>query len=110
MDTTISIEHLAKELESILCSENKGHRKYAKAWLSHEDFGGLYDAEKYILNIQAEHRIESCFDETRNIITLLHKKLDPVSLSLIWRVVVYNAFERPHCWIEDFELKMNTAC
>jgi hypothetical protein len=101
MVTTISIEDLAKKLKDIFCAENKASKKYSEIWLSNVDFGGLYQTDKVVVNVKAEHKIESCNEEIKYIVTVLFKQLSKEELSLIWRVDVYNSFEEIHCQSED---------
>ena len=101
MVTTISIEELKNKLKNIFCEENKANRKYSEIWLTDADFGGLYQSDKLVLNVKAEHYIESCNEEIKYIITHLFKQLSKVDLAYIWRVDVYNSDEQIHCQSED---------
>ncbi len=101
MVADISIKDLKKKLNSIFCKENKNGHKYASVWLSDADFGGLYNSEKFVVNIKTEHQIDSCNDEIKYIITVLFKELNNVERSAIWRVDVYNSFEEIHCQSDD---------
>lgn len=101
MVATISIEDLAKKLKDIFCIENKTNRKYSEVWLSDVDFGGLYQTDKVVVNVKAEHNIDSCNEEIKYIINVLFKQLSQEEMSLIWRVDVYNASEEFHCQTED---------
>ena len=92
MDT----QALIKTLYQIFCELNRKEKKYSEVWLSDADFGGLYYSGQYVLNIKAEHQIESCSDEISYIIDLLDKKAHN-ELKLLWRVDVYNANEEIHC-------------
>lgn len=101
MVTTISIEDLAKKLKDIFCAENKTNKKCSEIWLSDVDFGGLYQTDKVVVNVKAEHKIDSCNEEIKYIVTVLFKQLSREELTLIWRVDVYNSFEEMHCQSED---------
>lgn len=101
MVETISIEDVAKKLKDIFCTENKSNKKYSEIWLSDVNFGGLYQPNKVIVNVKAEHEIESCNEEIKYIVTVLFKQLLAEELSIIWRVVVYNSFEEFHCQSDD---------
>lgn len=101
MVTTIYIEDLKKKLKDIFCVENKANRKYAEIWLSDVDFGGLYQSDKFVVNVKAEHPIASCNEEIKHIVTHLFKQLSKEELSFIWRVDVYNSDEQMHCQSED---------
>ena len=101
MVNTISIDDLKKKLKDIFCNENKTSHKYAEVWLSDVDFGGLYQTDKFVVNVKAEHKISSCNEEIKYIITDLFKQLSKEELSLIWRVDVYNSFEQIHCQSDD---------
>jgi len=101
MVVTISIEDLRKKLKDIFCKENKGTNKYSTVWLSDADFGGLYQSDKFVVNVKAEHEIDSCNEEIKYIITNLFKQLSKEELSAIWRVDVYNSFEEIHCQSDD---------
>ncbi len=101
MVETISIEDLKTKLKDIFCAENKAQKKYAHIWLSDVDFGGLYQSEKFVLNVKAEHQIMSCNEEIKYIITNLFKQLTKEDRSFIWRVDVYNSHEQIHCQSED---------
>ncbi len=93
----ISIDGLAKKLKDVFCLENKNSKKYSEVWLSDVDFGGLYQSDKVVVNVKAEHKVESCNDEIKYIVTVLFKQLSKKESSLIWRVDVYNSFEEIHC-------------
>nr|MBA2406658.1 hypothetical protein [Chitinophagales bacterium] len=75
MVETISLEDLAKKLKNLFCAENKANRKYSEVWLSDVDFGGLYETDKVVVNVKAEHEIESCNEEIKYIVTVLFKQL-----------------------------------
>ncbi len=92
MDTKTII----KKLNEIFCEYNRSEKKYSEVWLSDVDFGGLYNSGQYVLNIKAEHNIQSCSDEIKYIISMLDEKAKE-ELKYIWRVVVYNAYEQVHC-------------
>jgi hypothetical protein len=102
MVETISIEVLAEKLKDIFCAENKTSKKYSEIWLSDVDFGGLYQTDKVVVNVRAEHEIDSCNEEIKYIVTVLFKQLSKEELSFIWRVDVYNSFEEIHCQSDDF--------
>ena len=101
MVVAISIEDLKKKLNDIFCKENRGKNKYSKVWLSEADFGGLYQSDKFIVNVKAEQEIDSCNEEIKYIVTNLFKQLSKEELSSIWRVEVYNSFEEIHCQSDD---------
>jgi hypothetical protein len=101
MVTTISIEDLKKKLKDIFCAENKTNRKYSEIWLSDVDFGGLYQSDKFVVNVKSEYQIASCNEEIKHIVTNLFKQLSKEELSFIWRVDVYNSDEQFHCQSED---------
>jgi hypothetical protein len=97
----VTTESLEDVLKNVFCTENKENKKYAEVWLSEADFGGLYQSNKFVLNVKAEHQIESCNSEIRYVTTQLFKKLSKEDWSLIWRVDVYNADEQIHCQSGD---------
>jgi len=101
MVIAISIEELAKKLKDIFCAENKASKKYSEIWLSDVDFGGLYQTDKVVVNVKADHDVESCNEEIKYIVTVLFKKLSKEELALIWRVDVYNSSEEIHCQSDD---------
>lgn len=101
MVNTISIEALQKKLKDIFCKENKTSDKYSQVWLSDVDFGGLYQSDKFVVNVKAEHEILSCNEEIKYIVKVLFKQLSQQELSMIWRVNVYNSFEEIHCKSDD---------
>ncbi len=94
---------LIKILHDIFCENNKTGKKYVEVWLQEEDFGGLYNSGKFVLCLKAEHEIDSCLDETEEIINLLSQKA-PKELEYIWRVTIFDMDERIHC--ESEELKV----
>ena len=91
---------LINNLNNIFCELKKEGRVYSKVWLDPVDFGGLYNDEKYILNVKALHKIETCGEEIDFIIYLLDKKAKE-ELSYIWRVSVYHENENTFCQSED---------
>lgn len=101
MVTTISIEDLKKTLKAIFCAENKSNKKYAEVWLSEVDFGGLYQSDKFVVNVKAVHTIHSINAEIKYIVTNFFKQLTKEELSFIWRVDVFQAEEQVHRQIED---------
>jgi hypothetical protein len=101
MVTTISIDDFKKKLKDIFGIENKANRKYSEVWLSDVDFGGLYQSDKFVVNVKAEHQIASCNEEIKHIVTNLFRQLSQDELSFIWRVDVYNSNEQIHCQSED---------
>ncbi len=103
MVTAISIEDLKKKLKDIFCAENKANKKYAEVWLSDVDFGGLYQSDKFVVNInvKADYQIQSSNEEIKHVITNLFKQLSKNELPYIWRVDVYNSDEQIHCQSED---------
>ena len=101
MVETISIEDLILKLKDIFCAENKVRKKYAEVWLSDVDFGGLYNSDKFVVNVKAQHHILSCNEEIKYIVTQLFKQLSIEERTLIWRVDVYNSNEQLHCQSSD---------
>lgn len=111
MVATISINDLAKRLKHLFCAENRANKKYSEVWLTNVDFGGLYDFDKYVVNVRAGHEIESCNQEIKYIFTDLFKQLTKDELAQIWRVEVYNSFEQMHCQSEDLPIfSLKEAC
>lgn len=96
-----NIEDLSKNLKDIFCAENQRQKKYSKVWLTEESFGGLYGSEKYVVNVKADHNIDSCNDEIKFIIKDLFKSLPKDEFSMIWRVIVYNSSDEIHCESDD---------
>lgn len=101
MVKTISLDLLKRKLKDIFCNENKATKKYSSVWLTEADFGGLYQSNKYVVNVKAEREISSCNDEIKHIVTDLFKQLAKDELALIWKVVVYNSYEEIHCESDD---------
>jgi hypothetical protein len=65
------------------------------------DFGGLYHSKKYILNVKADHQMENCSTEIKDVLHLLDKEAKE-ELKYIWRVAVHHANEDVYCesnWI-----------
>ena len=91
---------LIKKLNSLFCTLHKEGKKYTEVWLSDVDFGDLYQSDKYILNVKAEHVIDSCNDEIKEILRILDKSVKE-ELQYIWRVAVYDASESIHCVGEE---------
>lgn len=101
MVSTISVGDLKKKLKDIFCNENKASNKYALVWLSEVDFGGLYYADKFVVNVKAEHEIPSCNEEIKYIAAVLFRQLSKEERLQIWRVNVYNSFEEIRCERDD---------
>lgn len=111
MVVTISIEDLKKTLNDIFCKENRSKNKYSKVWLSGADFGGLYQSDKFVVNVKAEQEIASYNEEIKYIVTNLFKQLSKEELSAIWRVEVYNSFDEIHWQSDDILVYSNAdAC
>lgn len=101
MVRTISIDDFKKKLKYVFCNENKTTHKYSEIWLSEVDFGGLYQTDKFVVNVKTEHEISSCNEEIKYIVTHLFELLTKDERSMIWRVDVYNSFEEIHSNSED---------
>lgn len=86
---------LVEQIRAILCDMNKPYRKYATVWLSFND--DLTGRERYVLNVKAEHLIESCFDELDSIFDTLREKMGATFVRTISRIAVYNANDQIHC-------------
>lgn len=95
------IVEFRNRLHSVFCESNKAEKKYSEVWLSDADFSGLYNSGKFIVNVKAEHEIDSCNDEIKHVVAMLYDKLNKEDISLVWRVVVFNSFEMPHCASDD---------
>lgn len=92
---------LVKKLKNLFCHLNKEDKKYIEVWLSDVNFGGLYQpADKYVLNVKAEHVLGRCTDEISQIIDILDEYAKD-ELQHIWRVAVYDATENIHCVSDD---------
>jgi hypothetical protein len=101
---------LIKNLNNLFCNLNKQGRKYSEVWLTDLDFGGLYQSGKYILNVKAHHKIDSCSDEIREILGILEKEVHS-ELQYIWSVTVYDANDQIHCISSDsLVFEEGTAC
>jgi hypothetical protein len=98
MDTKILIGKLNK----VFCESNKADKKYSEVWLEEVDFGGLYYSDKFTLNVKAEHQIDNCSGEIRDIIKMLNESCKD-ELKHIWSVNVFNANEEIHCF-EQFKV------
>ena len=89
-------EIIKKKLNSLFCDINKTGNKYAEVWLSDVDFGELYQSDKYVLNVKAEHLIENCKDEIDEILELLNEKAKE-ELQSIWQVRIFDSEDEVHC-------------
>jgi hypothetical protein len=88
---------------------NKPSRKYSTVCLSHND--DLIGRERYVLNVKAEHIIESCFEELDSIFDMLYDRLESESLQKISRIAVYNSNDEIHCESEDIAIiEEDSAC
>ncbi len=54
-----------------------------------------------MVNVKAEHEVDSCNDEIKYIMSRLFANLTKDELSFIWRVDVYNSFELIHCQSDE---------
>ena len=99
MDTKL----LIKKLNEVFCNNNKTGKKYSEVWLSEVDLGGLYDNGKFVLCLKAEHEIDSCYDETTDILNLLNQQAKE-ELEYIWTVRVYNTQDQVHCESSDLKV------
>lgn len=94
---------LIANLNKSFCDLNKKDKKYMCVWLSDEDFGGLYNSGKYVLNVQAAHEIGECSSEIKFIIDYL-SQVAKEELKEIIQVSVYDDEMDIHCAIEIKEL------
>ncbi len=101
-------ETIRIKLNSLFCDINKQGKKYAEVWLSDIDFGDLYKADKYILNVKAEHVIDSCKDEIDEILELLNKKANE-ELQSIWQVRIFDTTDEVHCASDEILIYSDTA-
>ena len=99
MDTKL----LVKKLNEVFCNYNKTDKKYSEVWLSEVDLGGLYNNGKFVLCLKAEHDIDSCYDETLEILNLLNDKAKE-ELEYIWTVQVYDMDDEIHCESSDLKI------
>lgn len=90
---------LVDEIKVILCDMNKPSRRYSTVWLSLND--DLTGREKYILNVKAEHMIESCLGELDTIFDILYDKMGVKFTHNISRIAVYNSNDQIHCYSGD---------
>jgi hypothetical protein len=79
---------------------NTEESKYAKVWLTKNDFGGLYDSGLFVLHVRTELRTNNYCDEIAFIINQLNNEL-PKVLEKIWRVAVYNPQEHWNDYYND---------
>jgi hypothetical protein len=101
---------LIKTLHDVFCDNNKTGKKYVQVWLEEENFDGLYESGKYVLCLKAEHEIDSCLDETQEVINLLSEKT-PKELESIWRVTIFDMEDNIHCETDDLlVLDENNSC
>ncbi len=91
---------LIKNLHQLFCNENKADKKYSRVWLSDVDFGGMYHTDRYVLNVMAEHEIDNCNDEIKEVLNILNEKAKE-ELEFIWRVEVYHSNDQYSCKSED---------
>jgi len=81
---------LIKNLHQLFCDEHRSEKKYSKVWLSDVDFGGLYQSNKYVLNVLAEHDVDNCNSEIIEVLDLLQDKAK-AELEYIQRVIVHHS-------------------
>jgi hypothetical protein len=73
---------LIKRLNHLFCDLNRAGKKYTEVWLSDVDFGDLYRADKYILNVKAEHAIDACRRDQGNLAHFRSKRPGGVTIHL----------------------------
>jgi len=91
---------LITKLHDVFCDKNKEGKKYVQVWLEEENFDGLYKSGKYALCLKAQHDIDSCLDETEDILNLLSEKAKD-ELEFIWRVIIFDMEDNIHCETEE---------
>lgn len=91
---------LIVNLNTVFCALSKGGKKYSEVWLTEVDFGGLYMSNKYTLNIKADHEIDNCSDEIKEIVFLLYDKAKK-EYEYIFEVIVYDSRNDIHCQTTD---------
>jgi hypothetical protein len=107
MDKRTTIKN---KLNSIFCDLSKGDKKYSEVWLSDVDFGELYQSDKYVLNVKAEHSIDSCKDEIDEILDLLNEKANE-ELQSIWQVRIFDSSDEVHCASDEILIySEETSC
>lgn len=98
---------LITNLNRVFCDLNKKDKKYTCVWLADEDFGGLYNSGKYVLNVQASHDIGECSSEIKFIIDYL-SAVAKEELKEIVQVSVYDDEMDIHCIMDIKDLLVFT--
>lgn len=65
--------------------------------------GGYNNNGKFVLCLKAEHEIDSCYDETTDILNLLNEKAKE-ELEYIWTVQVYDMDDEIYCESSDLKV------
>ncbi len=69
--------------------------------VSEVDLGELYQNDKFVVNVKAEHQIYLAMKRL-NILLLIHlSNCQKNELAWIWRVNVYNSFKEIYCQSDD---------
>lgn len=103
---------LIGKLNKVFCESSKTGKNYSQVWLADVDFGGLYHNDMFVLNVKADHEINSSNEEIKYVINLLNAKAKE-ELKTIWRVAVHNHDEEVHSYSPREELIVfdkATAC
>ena len=88
------VEKFKNKFVSIFAEENKKEKRYNEVWLTVEDFGGLPDSDKFVINVKAEPIVTSKILELKQIGLDLFQQLDKDEIPLYWRVKLYRHDER----------------
>jgi hypothetical protein len=96
MDTKALIRKLAH-----IFSESGAVKKYSQIWLSEIDLGGLYQSDKFILNLKAQEKIGRYLSELEFVSSLLRQKAKE-ELKFIMVVKVFGADEKIEPESDDY--------
>ena len=80
---------LVKKLNKVLGEMVLQGKKYAEAWLTEMDFGGLYRNGTYRLHVRPEPKAESYTKEIQDILDALNRDAKD-TLAYIWTVKIHN--------------------
>lgn len=92
---------LIRKLRDVFGKNDKGVKKYNQIWLSEIDFNGLYQSDKFTLNLKSKNKIERYLTELEFVSSLLRDKAKE-ELKYIMVVKVFGPDEKAEPESDDY--------
>ncbi len=104
IEDEVFVEQVKNKIRSFFVEQNKISKRYKEVWLTVEDFGGLVDSDKFVINVKTAYKIESTLAEIKKLGASFFDGLSEEERSLFWNLKIYNSEERVRHNVEDIIL------